>query len=487
MKRIFILVMMIATFATAAAQSFNMTVGNENKKVNVAEVDAMKVVGKEGGLTIVATNQYASVLGAFAKKSCVVMALDDDMNIVRMAELPETKDCYVQAATMNDGKVYVLTSNTSRKGTVFERFEVDVATMQTVGAATKIFEYSKERKDANYYWVAQSEDGSLTGLVNITTNRRSDKFEATEMLLDEEMKIEWSRDYPIYSLTNLMVTEEGQLVTIGVGGNKDEKENRVYVSVIDETNAMDMRGTTKTVVEGVRLASFKNGKALAIGYGINPEDKREIRYMGIMADTKTQEIKVNVRSLTEEERCVFGNLNLGKSPKKLNSDFFLLDHCQATEYGAVGTLQQRWSVERCDNKGNCSITSYGMGIVVFAIDNDGEFVWHHAIRSNLIQGGYPMLVKNALCVDGGDVYFMQTENPKWPATYDISKSVSKQKTNGGSKAIGIYHIGANGAIEKSVKTLDQKAVLSRTMYKIDDTYIGFTAQARGARMVKIKN
>lgn len=485
MKRIYTLMLMFAALTLAQAQQVKLSVGAENKKINVAEVDEMFVVGEMGDLTIAVTHGYSSVLGSFTRKNCVIMALDKDMNTVRMLELDDTKDCSVRAASLYEGHVYVLIENSKRKSSKFERVEVDAATMNPVGQKTTIFEYNSERKDENYSWVAQSPDGALTGFVYITTNRKSDKLEATEMLLDEQMNVEWRRDYPIYSLSNLWVTNDGELITIGTGSTKADPSSRIFVSVVNEANSFDMNTKVPVAIDEICIAACKGDKVLALAFGAGVDDK-EIHYMGISADMKKQEIKVDDRTLSKDELCVLDNVDLGKKASRQHVDYILLKHCKETEYGAVGTLQHRWTIVSCDSRGSCNVTSWLNGIVVFGIDIDGNVIWHNSIRANMKQSGYPKLLKNALCVDGGDVYFLQSENPKWPATYDIEKKIKSQKTNGGTKAVGVYHITANGAITKQMIPMVEKSMLSQTTAKVENGFVGFMALGRGAQMVKIE-
>ena len=152
----------------------------------------------------------------------------------------------------------------------------------------------------------------------------------------------------------------------------------------------------------------------------------------------------------------------------------------------MGTIQCRWAIERCDKNGSCSVTYYMMGSVVFAIDEDSRISWHHAVRSNYKEPASAALICNSLCVEGDRVYFLQSEHAKWPATYDITKSVKMLNPKRGTKNIGIYCFDANGAVTKQVKTLDEKTILAGSMERLGDSYIGFLTKGNSTSLITMK-
>ena len=480
MKRIVFSLMCVLFFVTAGAQTMTKTVTPENKKVNNGQVSDIRYLAEEDGLMIAVTNDYSIVLGNYMKRCIMALAIDKDMNVVRSVEIPESKRSKILATSYFEGNIYILTSHKDRNGTIYERFVVDSRNMQMVGEPKTIFTYNKERKDDDYVWASQSPNKTLTGLIHITTNRKSDKFEAVEILLDEEMNIEWQREYPIYSLSNMFVTDDGELITIGRSSGSAAS---IYISVVNEANAYDISAETPIYIDDVRLVSIKNGKILGLGYGSTEEN---IAYFGISANVKTQETHFDYKTISDMDRNVFANKDQGKKSKSPSVDRILLKHSQATDFGAVATIQNRWVVEVCDQNGACRVTSYQEGVLIFGVDVDGNITWHHAIRSSLKQKGFPTLIANAVCVEGDDVYFIQSEKPNWPATYTLTKKLSTFKVNGGSKTLGVYHIGPNGSIAKSTETLDKSTIMTEKTIKSGDSHIGFLSTGRGASMIKMK-
>lgn len=486
MKRTTLLLLFVSVLMMAGAQNKTYSVGALNKKFNYAEASNMIILGQQDGLTIGVTNRYAGVLKNYFKKELKVVAIDENTNIVRSIEIPETKDCYIQTATYYDGKVYILASHREKHSTYYDRYVVDATTMQTIGEKKNIYTYTSERKDDSYQWVSQSPNGTLAALVHITTNRKSDKFEAVEILLDEEMNIEWQRDYPIYALSNMMVTDDGEIITLGYSGQKAGTKSRISISVISESNAYDLREETTVTIWDIRLAGYKNGKILGMGLGLNASDKNEINYFGISADIKSQAINIGYQSLTDNDKCVYNNIDYGKRARNVNIDALRLRHCQLTGTGAVATLTNSWIVETCNQNGGCSIKSYCEGIIIFGIDDNGNIIWHHGIRKSMKQNGYPTMMSEAVCVEGNDVYLIQSESPKWPTSYSVSKRVKTQKMNTGTKVLAKYHINADGEIEKSVEAIEKSASFDSNTYKTDSKHIGFLLNSSGASIVNIR-
>ncbi len=458
----------------------NYSIGTEDKKIKWPQVNGMIIVGQQDGLTLGVTNRYTRVINNYIKREIMVVALNDNMNTVRSIEIPDTKDRYAQTATFYEGKIYILTSRKEKGNVYYERIAVDPATMQQIGEIKSIYTYTSERKDDSYQWIEQSPNGTLSALVHITTNRKSDKFEAVEIMLDEEMNIEWRRDYPIYSLTNMMVTDDGEIITLGSG------KAGVYISVLNESNSIDIQEKTSVTVTNTKLIGYKDGKILGIGIGVNRDDKNDIQYFGISADVKKQEINIGYQSLTDADKNVFRNNDIGR--KAYTPGFETLDllHCQPTDFGGVATIQCRWAVETCNQNGGCSITSYISGILIFGVDQNGDIVWHHAIRSAQKQNGLFSHLTNALCVEGNDVYFLTAESPKWPTHYTIEKKVKFKKMNNGTKSLAVYHINANGAITKNVEKMKKALVINDNTKKFGDTHIGFIIYSSGIAMIKMK-
>lgn len=483
MKRINLLLLFVAVLATAGAQTLNYTNGSENKKIKLPQVSNMHIVGQQDGLLLGVTDKYTTFLKNHIKKEIMVVALDENMNIVRSIELPETKDSYTQTATYFEGKVYLLTSRKEKTSTYYERTVVDATTMQKVGETTTIYTYTSERKDQSFQWIEQSPNGTLSGLIHITTSRKSDKFEAVQILLDEEMNIEWQRDYAIYSLSNMLVTDDGEIITIGYSGGKT---GSVYISVLNEANAFDFEEPTNLKIKDVRLAGYKDGKILGVGFGINASKDDAVQYFGIAADIKSQRVNIGYQTLTDQECNILANIDLSKKSRGVYTDILFLKHCQPTEYGAVATIQTRMIVETCNQNGGCSIKSYSYGTLIFGIDNDGNVAWHHGIRKSMKQNGYPTLLTDAVCVEGSDVYLLQSESPKWAPVYNVEKKAKTQKMNSGTKVLGVYHIDANGSIIKEVEKMNKAVVLNDNTKKVGNSHIGFLYSTSGISMIKMK-
>lgn len=485
MKKISFFLLFVTMFAMAGAQNINQSVSKQNGKTNIAEFKNIILVGEQNGKTIGVTNRYTSLLGKYIKKECKVVAFDNDMNISGTLDIPKTKDHENLAATLYNGKVYILTRRSDRSEVVYERFVVDPTTMQLSEEPTVLYRYTSQRKDDNYYWANQSPDGMLTGLIHITTNRKNDKFEAVEFLLDEEMKVEWQQEYPIYSLSHLIVTNDGELVTIGNDGAKTGTRSNIYISILDADNAIDMSETLNVTVTNNRLISYSDGKVLATGFGVNTRNTDDIQYFGIAADNKLQQINVSYKSLTDNEKNVFVNRNYGSKPKTPATEAMIMRHYEPTEFGGVCTIHIRWNETICNQNG-CRLTAYQEGVLIYGIDKDGEIIWHHPIRSSSKEKNSELTISSSLCVDGNNVYFFQSESPKWPQTYNMDKKLKTFVLNNGSKNIGVYRINSDGKITKNVLTLAKKNVLSCSLQRNGEKYTGFLSTGKGVSRIDIK-
>lgn len=486
MKKVLLTLLFAAIASIGMGQTLTVNYGNEWKKNNVSEINDLDIVGVHNGLTIATTHRYGTFFNAYKKKECMVVALDKGMNITRSLAIEGSDDDEVMASSISNGKLYILTYHKERGKEAFNRWVVNLESMTAEGAPQEVYSQSRERKDKTYQWVAQTEDRSVTGLVFITTNRKSDKFEANQFLLDEEMKIEWQREYPLHSMSQMLVTEDGEIITLGRSAERENTPSKIYATIINEDNTQDVDVTANLVVTDLRLISYSKGKMLIMGLGLNVSNKKEVRYFGATLDFATGKMNASYQSLTQLDLNVFNGDNQGRNSDPIGYDAFVMRHWKSTQFGAVGTLQVRWAVETCNTQGACNIKYYQQGVLIFAINDNGEILWHFPIRSDYAENGLSLLMANSLLVDGDDVYFVQTEHAKWPESYDLTKSMKTLKLHKGSKMIGVYHVSADGKMSKTKQQLEKKAVLAGTAKRFHNNYIGFLTLGKGVTPVELK-
>ena len=482
MKKTSLLFMMLLSIMTATMAQ-TVSVGAFNKSFNILETQNAKIVGTYNGHYLAVTNNYS---GFFRCLNCMVLEIDDNMNIVRQIEFQDTKGDEVSAASLYEGKVYVLLTHETRNEMTFKRYVVDVASLQLNGDPTVIHKYETVRKDRVYHWVAQSPDKSLTGLVNIVLNKKNDNFTAVEMLLDEEMNVEWRQEYQIRAMDDLMVTNDGELITMGKTVQTRGEASKIFLTHLDADNAQDFSQTIDISIDRVKLISYKNGKILAMAMGISVGDKRSFKYCGIAYDIPKNEANVSYRTLTDEEKCVVYNYKTGGTTREIYSDFMTLTGCEATSEGGAFSIRLIRGVTTCNSQGQCNTVFYGFGSILVGINSNGDVVWHHPIRSYCKNNGVDFFIRSAICESDGNVYYLQSENPKWGESYNIAKKAAKLNPMKGSKALGIYRVTPDGGISKSVQPLEKKLTLTSEIHNIDNTHIGFLTLRKGVSMLKMK-
>ena len=471
MKHLTLLTMFLAVLMSAGAQQMNKQIGAENKKYNPWQIDEMIIIGKHEGLTIGVTKNYKSIA-----QNVQVIAFDDNMNMVHSLDIPDTKMDHAEVASLFDGKIYILIYHDKKwDGTYdYNRVVLDAKTLKPIGEPKTIFSYKHSTAEDNYLWVSQSPDGMLTAIIDISVVERQDKYSATEILLDEEMNIEWQRNYPIHWLSNMIVTNDGEIITIG--RSKGKEANKIYFSIIDDVNGIDLSQQTSVVIDRTELICYRDNKILAVGIGTDPANKKEFKYFGISADTKTSNINIDYKTITNNDKCVFAGVDMGSKLDPKKNYYLKLQHCKETDYGAVSTIFNR------ANTDGFKI----VGMLVFAIDNNGNIIWNKMVRNNLYSKPAPNRLDYALCVEGSDTYLVGAESHKGPATYDIDKKIDMQKLNTGAKGIAIYHFDANGSVTKKLDILDKSVFFGKYVKKINDEYVGLMTTPIGVSMIKFK-
>lgn len=463
--------MFLAVLVSAGAQQMNKQIGAENKKYSSWQIDEMIIVGKYDSLTIGVTKNYKSIA-----QNVQVIAFDDNMNMVHSVDIPDTKLDHAEMASIFEGKIYILIFHYKKWDGSYEynRAVLDAKTLTLIGEPNTVFSYKHKSSEEHYLWASQSPDGLLAAIIDISVVERKDKYAAVEILLDEEMNIEWQRDYPIYWLSNMMVTNDGEIITLG--RSKGKGANKIYFSVIDQNNGIDISQQTSVAIEKTDLICYRDNKILAVGFGNDPENKREIKYFGISADTKTSTVNIDYKTVTNNDKCVFDGVDLGKKLDPRKNYYLKLKNCKETDYGAVATLVNY------PNKYDINI----VGMLVFAIDKNGSIIWNKMVRNNLFSKYEPTKLFYALCVEGSDTYLVGTESHKGPATYTVDKKINKQNLNSGGKGIAIYHFDANGSVTKKLDILDKPMFFGKHVKKIGDEYVGFITTVNGVSMIKFR-
>lgn len=488
MKTRVLLLIALVLFAVTPSwsQTISGTLGAENKEFNAFEASHATIVGFEGNTTYFVTHKYKPILTGAMRKNCMVTAVDDQMNLLKSVEIDGTDDDDVASATMFEGKIYILLRRETRKDLSFIRYVVDAQSMTTVGEPTTIFSYTSERKDDCYRWVEQSPNKSLTGIVHIVTNKKTGTLDGTEILLDEEMNVEWRKDYPIHAMSNMVVTDDGEIIIMGTSKYETQERSKIYISILSAENTNDYSTTAELSVGNTQLVGLSGNKVLAIGAGTSIETKKEVKYFGLALNIVDGLFNISYKTLTSFEKAVFENIIPERKPKDPDIYNLMIMNCQLTKFGGVGTIQQRWGITRCNQQGICSTTYYHQGTLMIGIDNNGEILWHHPILANYIEQETSQQMFNTITVIDNDTYFIQSEEPKWGESAEITKSAKNFRLKNGSENLAVYRVDANGKISKHVVKFSVNKMLVCGLVSRDDEYIGLTCEPRKVAMLKLK-
>ena len=468
MKQLFTCIIWVCIIGLASAQSFIENIGSTNSKIKILEAQELIIAGEMDGLIIGVNTNYKRL------NFCMqAIAIDENSNIVRNLDIPGTKNDSPLAANLYDGKIYILSKRFETFSTsyTYMRYVIDAETMTLIGEPTEVLEITSKSTSANYSWSARSKDGSLTAIINISTTPKGEKYEATEILFDEEMNIEWQRDYPIYSLSSMFVTDDGEIVTIG--RSKGKGPHTLYFSVLNENDIQYLSKQTKLYVYDTYIVSYKDSRILVMGFGTTTDSKndKEINYFGMSVNVETEESEIHYKGFDNTDNNIFYDTKIGKSAKPITINQISLNKCIATEYGAVGTIQNY-------------LYKSSIGILVFALDNHGNIIWKRDIRFNMKRSNGEVRSGFTIAAKGSNVYLTMSEDPKSPKQYTIEEPSRKTNTSMGAKALSTYKIDAEGNISKSMESLSKPAILDRRLRKVGDKHIGFLTNQSGAAIIK---
>ena len=156
---------------------------------------------------------------------------------------------------------------------------------------------------------------STMALIHIVTNKKTGTLDGTEILLDEEMNVEWRKDYPIHAMSNMVVTDDGEIIIMGTSKYETQERSKIYISILSAENTNDYSTTAELSVGNTQLVGLSGNKVLAIGAGTSIESKKEVKYFGLALNIVDGLFNISYKTLTSFEKAVFENIIPERKPK----------------------------------------------------------------------------------------------------------------------------------------------------------------------------
>lgn len=465
--------------ATLSAQPA-ITRGMESKRFTAQELMEARYVGIQNKL-----NAWITEGKKHVKQ---VVLVDVNLEPVSIAPVAGSGDLEVLAASVTPNRTGLLLVNREgKKRTVVLRCEVDAESLAMVEPYDTVVAYDYGKKDVCMVWGATSPSGQYNALVSVLQLNETQQYKTYIALFDARMQKIWDKEYPLGSMGDMMVTDDGRIVTFGE--ERAEGESHFVFNVLDSTRSTTGQASVKCEpMKNFRLTNVVGNHLLAMGT-YHPDGKKADRLTsGVVAmsfnlDSATIE-GFQIRPFQNEDMNIFLNKKTKKIQKETVTERIVELGRMATPYGAVLALGRDMAVEKSSNSGAVSREGYGMGIHLVAFDTTGRVRWVRNIRRNdkTDDGTLPTLgiasVSDKVCI-------VKTEHAKMPAIYEISDE-AKQYALGDKGNLVIYTIDPDGNTEKLLLEKKCRQAIFRAIGCNDGTLLFFGGNGKKLRQCELR-
>lgn len=488
MKKIGLLLLFMGALCGSAfaQEGFQLTRYAESKKIDSPLLEKGIYVGQYEGL-------YCWIGDGRRHRKHVVLA-DQNLEPLRRMELPESAVNFrVLTASIEDNHASVLmVDEPDNRHTYVYKALVDLDSMRPVEGKQPlevVDSFTYDRKDRCMVWAATSPNGHYTALISIVEYTARKQYSARAMLMDGTLSTVWTKDYAMGSMDQLVVTDDGTLVTLG--HELAYPETHIVFNVLSKARA-DSYDVVVTCdpLRQLRLTGVVGRHAMAVGTftpsGKDPEGDICGGVVGLSFDIDSAVMTgFTMRPFQNEDLNILYNKKTKKVQRSQEVEMVSVIDAVSTTYGAVLAVGRNFREEEVENNGTTSNLYRRQGIHLMAVDTLGRVTWVRNLRRDDIQKKNGDLLNVSMLSRYGTTYIVKSERRDYPAEYEISKE-AKEYTIGSKSNLVIYAINADGEVHKTVVEQKTPHNLLRCLLRPDDTIVALTADGSRKRLAELK-
>lgn len=486
MKKCVLTIVMMLVLGCAVSQPALMR-GLDSKRFDSEELMAARYIGVQNNLD-------AWIMEGKRHVKQVVLT-DANLEPVSVAPIEGSGKWEVLAATPSAYRTGVLLAERGSKRTVVLRCEVDADSRALVESPDTVVAFDYGRKDVCMVWGASSPGGRYSALIVIVQMNDDKRYSTYIALFDSRMQRVWEKQYALGSLREMMVTDDGRVVTLGMEEEKgdwkaEDGETHFIYNVLDSMHATTYDAVVKcNPVAEMHLVNVVGPYAVAAGT-YHPATGRNAKDLTAGVLTLTFRLDsavltgIVMRPLQNEDMNVLLNEKTKRLQKQQVLDHVAMLGSVPTGYGAVLAISREMEVERTSNGGSTVREGYGSGVSLVAVDTTGVVRWVRNVRRNVMkkEGGRPTL---GFAAGGDRVCVVKSEHAKSPAIYDISNE-ARQMKEGEKGNVVLYAVDSEGQVEKLLLESKSKLTVLRAVTRADGTLVYLGKQGKKTRLAELK-
>lgn len=439
MKRIIFIVLTLAAFTSQA--QYVIDKGNESKQIDADRIAEATYVGCHNGQTfwIEQVRHGWQLFGA-----------THNMELTRATAVKTDAGEMLLASNHGDTVVVLLVDRSQKKQT-------SVLMARNVPNEEWIIDtlllYNHERKDEVLIWAAKSPSGNYIGLCSIVEFHETHQYSAHLTLLNSVGDRQWIREFPLGTMHNLYVTDDGRMATVGT--EQDGQTMHIVVNYADEQHAETNEGTvTCEPARELKIVNIIGSRMLALGTisgeGFKGADKLCGGVIALSYDLDSALIAgFSIRPFQNEDMNIFFNKATKKVTREQMSELTTPLAYTALPYGGAIALGRNYEKITLADNGTKEHSFARIGIHIVAADKDGNILWVRNLRRNDFQKRSNELLRIGMVAMGDNLCLVKSEHRKFPLIYDIAKE-AKQLTMGDKNNLVLYTIAPDGEVKKDI-------------------------------------
>ena len=311
------------------------------------------------------------------------------------------------------------------------------------------------RNDRFYAWAASSPNGRFCALVSLIAYVDKGYYAASATLFDARMQPLWSREFPVASLDDIFVTDDGSIVTLGFE-HSDFFTAFSYSCIAPDTIASRTDTVAVGAVHDLQLVHADPQGALAVGTYV-PSDIQSLDSLcGGVFSVAFNFVSgaapvVSRHRFSPQDMAVLYNRNFTDTIHSSLADNVDIEGIFPMPYGAVVALSRSE-----DGFIGCSAR---LGLHLVAFHTDGTIRWTRNVRRYAPDCDIPAAI---VAVDSS-LFLFQNEHKRTLPLYTVEFSAREFSLSKKSN-IAMYRLSHDGLISKSL-------IEKRTLSTLADAHL----------------
>lgn len=461
-----------------AAQGIEYRMGETTNKAATQPTMVRIVEGADSGQLLVVEPKLKAVYTALSNpvKAIRVRLCDRDWKDSKSITIDDTKKYAIGDAFSTDGRLHVLLSCAEEQVLKVRHVALDASSLDILADKT-MAEAQLMKGDETYVWLLASPNGLYHGVVYAVWSEKQESS-VVAMLFDSAMNKRWEQRLEYSDVSDVIVTDDGTIVTIRMGAVEDNKSLTAFrINKATAEGVKHGQFVLNADVSDVALLNSQGGKVLATalegegGYGLlrlgSLGSRKYTGLWGLVFDLDKGEISVgNRHPFTDEELMALANGDEESTPDKRWLYYVgKLDCCQ-TANGGVALYQHSWHEATRDMRTGMttSETVRCKGILVVQADMDGMLTVNRIPQNNQY-ANWPKVGADVFA-HGKRIYVVTNESKDEADEYTPGRPAKRSKSFlFANTALAVYWFNPDGTAGKRVVERERKALLSSPLSK----------------------